>query len=192
MALKEPSCAIDYHPRMAGCVVMSDIAYLFKYIVIGDSAVGKSCLLLQFTDQRFKLEHDVTIGVEFGARTVQIEGEPVKLQVWDTAGQESFRSITRAYYRGSAAALLVFDVTNRDTFESIGHWLKEAQQNTSPQVTIVMVGNKVDLADEYPYIGDKSPLKKPSNSPLPTASSTWKPVPSPALTWRNASSTLHS
>jgi Ras-related protein Rab-2A len=110
--------------------------------------VGKSCLLLQFTDQRFKLEHDVTIGVEFGARTVNIAGESVKLQVWDTAGQESFRSITRAYYRGSAAALLVFDVTNRSSFESISHWLKEAKQNTSPQVTIAMVGNKVDLADE--------------------------------------------
>lgn len=127
---------------------MSDTAYLFKYIVIGDSAVGKSCLLLQFTDQRFKLEHDVTIGVEFGARTVNVSGESVKLQIWDTAGQESFRSITRAYYRGSAAALLVFDVTNRSSFESIGHWLKEARLNTSPQVTIAMVGNKVDLAGE--------------------------------------------
>ena len=127
---------------------MSEYSYLFKFIVIGDSAVGKSCLLLQFTDQRFKSEHDVTIGVEFGARTVNVSGEQVKLQVWDTAGQESFRSITRAYYRGSAAALLVFDITNRTSFESIGHWLKEAQQNTSPQVTVMMVGNKMDLADQ--------------------------------------------
>ena len=127
---------------------MSGFSYLFKYIVIGDSAVGKSCLLLQFTDQRFKIEHDVTIGVEFGARTVNVAGEPVKLQIWDTAGMESFKSITRAYYRGSAAALLVFDVTSRSSFDNIAHWLKEAQQNTSRQVTIWVIGNKVDLAAE--------------------------------------------
>jgi small GTP-binding protein len=127
---------------------MSGFSYLFKYIVIGDSAVGKSCLLLQFTDQRFKTEHDVTIGVEFGARTVNVAGELVKLQIWDTAGMESFKSITRAYYRGSAAALLVFDVTSRSSFDNIAHWLKEAQQNTSSRVTILVIGNKIDLSEE--------------------------------------------
>ena len=79
-------------------------SYLFKYIIIGDTGVGKSCLLLQFTDKRFQPVHDLTIGVEFGARTVQIDGKAVKLQIWDTAGQESFRSITRSYYRGAAGA----------------------------------------------------------------------------------------
>lgn len=127
---------------------MSGISYLFKYIIIGDSAVGKTCLLLQFTDKRFNTEHEVTIGVEFGARTVKIEGETVKLQVWDTAGMETFRSIARAYYRGSAAALLVFDVTSRTSFVNISHWLREARMNTSPQVTLVLVGNKVDLTEE--------------------------------------------
>ena len=86
-------------------------AYLFKYIIIGDTGVGKSCLLLQFTDKRFQQVHDLTIGVEFGARMVKIEEKNIKLQIWDTAGQESFRSITRSYYRGAAGALLVYDIT---------------------------------------------------------------------------------
>ncbi|KFH09572.1 putative small GTPase Rab2, partial [Toxoplasma gondii ARI] len=90
---------------------MSPYQYLFKYIIIGDTGVGKSCLLLQFTDKRFRTDHDLTIGVEFGARLVSIAGRQVKLQIWDTAGQESFRSITRSYYRGAAGALLVYDIT---------------------------------------------------------------------------------
>ncbi|VAI46471.1 unnamed protein product [Triticum turgidum subsp. durum] len=88
-------------------------AYLFKYIIIGDTGVGKSCLLLQFTDKRFQPVHDLTIGVEFGARMITIDNKPIKLQIWDTAGQESFRSITRSYYRGAAGALLVYDITRR-------------------------------------------------------------------------------
>ncbi|XP_038665371.1 ras-related protein Rab-2A isoform X2 [Scyliorhinus canicula] len=87
-------------------------AYLFKYIIIGDTGVGKSCLLLQFTDKRFQPVHDLTIGVEFGARMITIDGKQIKLQIWDTAGQESFRSITRSYYRGAAGALLVYDITS--------------------------------------------------------------------------------
>ncbi|KAL7977703.1 hypothetical protein Chor_009652 [Crotalus horridus] len=87
-------------------------AYLFKYVIIGDTGVGKSCLLLQFTDKRFMAVHDLTIGVEFGARMISIENKKIKLQIWDTAGQESFRSITRSYYRGTAGALLVYDITS--------------------------------------------------------------------------------
>mmetsp|Transcript_21552 Transcript_21552/g.27421 ORF Transcript_21552/g.27421 Transcript_21552/m.27421 type:complete len:110 (+) Transcript_21552:65-394(+) len=85
--------------------------YLFKYIIVGDTAVGKSCLLLQFTDKRFQPVHDLTIGVEFGSRTITIDDNQIKLQIWDTAGQEKFRSITRSYYRGAAGALLVYDIT---------------------------------------------------------------------------------
>merc|ERR1712118_348765 len=95
-------------------------AYLFKYIIIGDTGVGKSCLLLQFTDKRFRHDHDLTIGVEFGARMVTIDGKQIKLQIWDTAGQESFRSITRSYYRGAAGALLVYDITRREKNEAYG------------------------------------------------------------------------
>jgi len=121
-------------------------AYLFKYIIIGDTGVGKSCLLLQFTDKRFQPVHDLTIGVEFGARMITIEKQLIKLQIWDTAGQESFRSITRSYYRGAAGALLVYDITRRDTFNHLTQWLKEARQNSSHQdMVIMLIGNKKDL-----------------------------------------------
>merc|ERR1719262_326159 len=120
-------------------------AYLFKYIIIGDTGVGKSCLLLQFTDKRFQPVHDLTIGVEFGARMITIDNKQIKLQIWDTAGQESFRSITRSYYRGAAGALLVYDITRRDTFNHLSRWLEEAKQNSNPNMVIMLIGNKADL-----------------------------------------------
>ena len=109
------------------------------------AGVGKSCLLLQFTDKRFQHVHDLTIGVEFGSRMVSIDDKQIKLQIWDTAGQESFRSITRSYYRGAAGALLVYDVTRRDTFEHLASWLEDAKQHANPNMTIMLVGNKADL-----------------------------------------------
>merc|ERR1712151_1241857 len=128
-------------------------SYLFKYIIIGDTGVGKSCLLLQFTDKRFQPVHDLTIGVEFGARMINIPSNDgsngpdkmVKLQIWDTAGQESFRSITRSYYRGAAGALLVYDITRRDTFQHLNRWLEEAKQHAHPNMVILLIGNKNDL-----------------------------------------------
>jgi len=124
---------------------MAGYAYLFKYIIIGDSAVGKSCLLLQFTDKRFQPVHDLTIGVEFGARMISIDGKQIKLQIWDTAGQESFRSITRSYYRGAAGALLVYDITRRDTFNHLTTWLDDARQHSNQNMVIMLIGNKTDL-----------------------------------------------
>lgn len=123
---------------------MAGYAYLFKYIIIGDSAVGKSCLLLQFTDKRFQPVHDLTIGVEFGARMITIDGKQIKLQIWDTAGQESFRSITRSYYRGAAGALLVYDITRRDTFNHLTTWLDDARQHSNSNMVIMLIGNKTD------------------------------------------------
>ncbi|KAL2483821.1 ras-related protein RABB1c [Forsythia ovata] len=120
-------------------------AYLFKYIIIGDTGVGKSCLLLQFTDKRFQPVHDLTIGVEFGARMITVDNNPIKLQIWDTAGQESFRSITRSYYRGAAGALLVYDITRRETFSHLASWLEDARQHAIPNMTIMLIGNKCDL-----------------------------------------------
>jgi GTPase SAR1 family protein len=136
--------------------------------------VGKSCLLLQFTDKRFQPVHDLTIGVEFGARLITIDENQIKLQIWDTvrlsvlsphslthslthvlfhgslhsliqAGQESFRSITRSYYRDAAGALLVYDITRRESFNHLSRWLEEARQNGNPNMTIMLIGNKSDL-----------------------------------------------
>ena len=120
--------------------------YLFKVVLIGDSPTGKSCLLLQFLENRFRPQHDLTIGVEFGSRNLVVNSKTVKLQVWDTAGQETFRSITRSYYRGSVAALLLFDVTNRATFDHLEMWLSETR--VSPTMMVILVGNRVDLEGE--------------------------------------------
>lgn len=120
-------------------------SYLFKYIIIGDTGVGKSCLLLQFTDKRFRADHDITIGVEFGSRMISIEDRDIKLQVWDTAGQESFRSIARSYYRGAAGALLVYDITRKESFNHLYSWLQDARENGNPDMIITLVGNKADL-----------------------------------------------
>src|SRR3989338_10498987 len=121
---------------------------MFKYIIIGDSGVGKSCLLLQFTDKRFESMHDLTIGVEFGARVVSINGQEVKLQIWDTAGQDSFRSITRSYYRGAVGALVVFDVTKRESFEHMQMWIDDANAHSHTPITMMLVGNKIDLENQ--------------------------------------------
>lgn len=122
--------------------------YLFKYIIIGDTGVGKSCLLLQFTDSRFRNDHDLTIGVEFGAKLATIDNKSIHLQIWDTAGQESFKSITRGYYRGAAAALLTFDITRRESFKSLENWLQETKNNGNQNMVIVLVANKVDLESQ--------------------------------------------
>jgi len=124
---------------------MGDHNYLFKYIIVGDAGVGKSCLLLQFTDKRFRAEHDMTIGVEFGHRIIDWDDEKIKLQIWDTAGQEAFRSITRAYYRGAVGALLVYDISRRGSFDHLAQWLADARQHAQPNMVIALIGNKCDL-----------------------------------------------
>ncbi|VDN53337.1 unnamed protein product [Dracunculus medinensis] len=120
-----------------------DYFQIFCFINIG--ILGKSCLLLQFTDKRFQPVHDLTIGVEFGARMINIDSKQIKLQIWDTAGQESFRSITRSYYRGAAGALLVYDITRRDTFNHLTSWLEDARQHSNSNMVIMLIGNKSDL-----------------------------------------------
>jgi len=122
---------------------MTDVT--FKILLIGDAGVGKSCMLLQFTDNKFQPVHDLTIGVEFGARNITVDGKTIKLQIWDTAGQESFRSITRSYYRGAAGALLVYDITRRDTFNHLTTWLEDARKHANENMVIMLVGNKSDL-----------------------------------------------
>ena len=122
--------------------------YLFKFIIIGDSGVGKSCLLLQFTDKRFQPIHDLTIGVEFGGKIISVGGKDIKLQIWDTAGQESFRSITRSYYRGAAGCILVFDITRRESFNHLENWIAESKHNSNLDMKYLLIGNKTDLEEK--------------------------------------------
>jgi len=123
--------------------------YVFKFIITGDAAVGKSSLLVRLTDQRFLANPDPTLGVEFGTKLITIpdENKIVKLQCWDTAGTESFRSITRSYYRGAAGCLLVYDVTSRKSFMNAHSWLADVREHADPHLTCILVGNKVDLCE---------------------------------------------
>lgn len=120
-------------------------SYIFKYIIIGDMGVGKSCLLHQFTEKKFMADCPHTIGVEFGTRIIEVSGQKIKLQIWDTAGQERFRAVTRSYYRGAAGALLVYDVTRRSTYNHLSSWLTDARNLTNPNTVIFLIGNKSDL-----------------------------------------------
>nr|GMD45580.1 Ras-related protein RABA5a [Ipomoea batatas] len=121
--------------------------YLFKIVMVGDSAVGKSNLLARFARDEFYSNSKSTIGVEFQTQKMEINGKEVKAQVWDTAGQERFRAVTSAYYRGAVGALLVYDVSRRLTFESVGRWLSELQNHSDMNIVTILVGNKSDLQD---------------------------------------------
>lgn len=121
--------------------------YLFKIVLVGDSAVGKSNLLARFARDEFYPNSKSTIGVEFQTQKMEINGKEVKAQIWDTAGQERFRAVTSAYYRGAVGALLVYDISRRQTFESIGRWLNELHTHSDMNVVTILVGNKSDLKD---------------------------------------------
>ena len=119
--------------------------YLFKILIIGDSGVGKSCLLLRFADDSFNESHMSSIGVDFKIKTIEIEGKIIKLQIWDTAGQERFRTIISSYYRGAHAIIVVYDCTSLDSFTNVKQWLVEIDQYASEHVLKLLVGNKADL-----------------------------------------------
>mmetsp|Transcript_27708 Transcript_27708/g.76669 ORF Transcript_27708/g.76669 Transcript_27708/m.76669 type:complete len:213 (-) Transcript_27708:208-846(-) len=124
-----------------------DYHYLFKIVLIGDSAVGKSNLLSRFTRNEFDLDSRATVGVEFASHRLKIQGKVVKAQIWDTAGQERYRAITDAYYRGAVGALCVYDITRRRSFDNVERWLQELREYAEPQTAVVLVGNKCDLRD---------------------------------------------
>uniref|UniRef100_A0A7S4EW41 Uncharacterized protein n=1 Tax=Chrysotila carterae TaxID=13221 RepID=A0A7S4EW41_CHRCT len=119
--------------------------YLFKLLLIGDSGVGKSCLLLRFADDSYTESYISTIGVDFKIRTIQLDGKTIKLQIWDTAGQERFRTITSSYYRGAHGIIVVYDVTETESFNNIKQWLHEIDRYACEGVNRLLVGNKCDL-----------------------------------------------
>uniref|UniRef100_A0A8C8VFQ1 Ras-related protein Rab-4 n=1 Tax=Pelusios castaneus TaxID=367368 RepID=A0A8C8VFQ1_9SAUR len=157
---RSPGAAILAHPGRRHIVPAAPSAapgvrprrerphFLFKFLVIGSAGTGKSCLLHQFIENKFKQDSNHTIGVEFGSKVVNVGGKTVKLQIWDTAGQERFRSVTRSYYRGAAGALLVYDITSRETYNALTNWLTDARTLASPNIVIILCGNKKDLDPE--------------------------------------------
>jgi len=118
---------------------------LFKIVLIGDSGVGKSNLMIRYTVGEFNLESQSTIGVEFMCKVLKIESQNVKLQIWDTAGQERFRSISRSIYHGAKGIMIVYDITNQQSFDDVPTWINELSRHVNPDTTVMLVGNKADL-----------------------------------------------
>ncbi|XP_006910538.2 ras-related protein Rab-19 isoform X1 [Pteropus alecto] len=119
--------------------------YLFKIILIGDSNVGKTCVVQHFKSGVYAETQQNTIGVDFTVRSLEIDGKKVKMQVWDTAGQERFRTITQSYYRSAHAAIIAYDLTRRSTFESVPHWIHEIEKYGAANLVVMLIGNKCDL-----------------------------------------------
>ncbi|KAI7747656.1 hypothetical protein M8C21_017525 [Ambrosia artemisiifolia] len=124
------------------------IDYVYKVVVIGDSAVGKTQVLSRFTRNEFCFDSKSTIGVEFQTRTLTIKSKVVKAQIWDTAGQERYRAVTSAYYRGALGAMLVYDITKRESFDHVARWVEELRAHADNSIVIALIGNKVDLEDK--------------------------------------------
>jgi Ras-related protein Rab-1A len=123
--------------------------FLMKLLLVGNSGVGKSCLLLKFADDTFSDSFIPTIGVDFKVKTLEVDGKSVKLQIWDTAGQERFRTITSSYYRGAHGVVMVYDITDKESFDDLtSRWLPDIEQCSDSNVLKLVVGNKSDLSEQ--------------------------------------------
>lgn len=130
---------------MANSYNINEYDYLFKLLIIGDSGVGKSSLMNRFSDNIFNETFINTIGVDFKIRTINMDGKVIKLQIWDTAGQERFRTIVSSYYRGAHGIMVVFDITNKESFENIPMWCEEIKKYAGGSVKKILIGNKSDF-----------------------------------------------
>ena len=133
---------------MSADIISQDYDYLFKVLLLGDSDVGKSSLILRYTDETFNSKLVNSIGVDFKMKKREIDGKIIKVQIWDTAGHERFRSITYSYYRGANSIIIVFDLSDKKSFISITEWLKQIEKHAKENVFKFLVGNKSDLEDE--------------------------------------------
>ena len=122
-------------------------SYSIKYIIIGDSGVGKSNILLRYSKDKFDKNHKATLGIEFMNKKVNFKGTNYTIQIWDTAGQENYKSITRGYYKSSACAFIVYDITNLKTFKNINNWIKDCVNLAPKNILLVLIGNKSDLEE---------------------------------------------
>lgn len=169
--------------------------YLAKIILLGPSGSGKSCLLHRFVKNEWRVLSSQTIGVEFASKIIRVgtgaRRKRIKLQLWDTAGTERFRSVSRSYYRGAAGAILVYDITSHNTFTALPSFVNDARALASPNLTCILVGNKVDLADTGNLIDtDTGPSSLPPGTPSSISSKTTQPFPSSLASSTSASAPL--
>jgi len=125
-----------------------DYNYLFKIVLIGNSGVGKSSILYRFSEDKWEEKFVPTIGVDFNLKAMECEGKKIKLQIWDTAGQEKFRNINTSYYKGANGILVVYDITSRESFDGLNSWLIEIEKNSSKDVYKLLIGNKNDMEEK--------------------------------------------
>ena len=121
---------------------------IFKIVLIGDTSVGKTNILSKYLTDEFDAKSKATVGVEFGVKNFKIENNIVKVQIWDTAGEERYRSITNAYYKGAKGSLLVYDITNKKSFENVEKWISDLKANADEDISMILLGNKTDLEDK--------------------------------------------
>ena len=122
--------------------------FMFKVVLVGDSFVGKTNIMSKYLKNEFHEDSKATVGVEFGSKQFNIEGHSIKAQIWDTAGQERYKAITSAYYKGAKGAFIVYDITRKNSFESIDKWINDVTSVADKKITIVLIGNKSDLEDQ--------------------------------------------
>ena len=121
---------------------------IFKIVLIGDSGVGKTNLLGRYLKKEYKEETKATVGVEFGEKKYELNGLKIKAQIWDTAGQERYKAITSMYYKGAKGALIVFDLSSKNTFQNVEKWYNEIKKTSDPNINLILIGNKSDLKDK--------------------------------------------
>ena len=122
---------------------------VYKILLLGDSTVGKTCFLLRYCDKRFQEAHLSTIGLDYRLKSMTLKnGKNIKLQIWDTAGQDRFRAITKNYYKGANGIILIYDVTNLQSYENVKNWISQIKEEANPNVLIYLAGNKIDVGEE--------------------------------------------
>ena len=139
-----------------------DYEMMVKIILIGDSAVGKTNIMSKYLKGEFQENTKATVGVEFGSKLFKIDNHTIKAQIWDTAGQEKYKAITGAYYKGSKGAFVVYDITRRDTFESADRWINDLKVTADPKINIILIGNKCDLEDKREVLKEQGEEKAKS------------------------------
>ena len=121
---------------------------MVKVVIVGDSGVGKTNIMSKYLKNEFHEDSKATVGVEFGSKQFNIQGHQVKAQIWDTAGQERYKAITSAYYKGAKGAFIVYDISRKNTFDSISRWVSDITATADKKITLILIGNKSDLEDQ--------------------------------------------